>query len=206
MSSDEKYATKEEVRNFVSLYYTDFDTSKISDIFLRICNSRIDSWIIEHGLRPKNINDRFNLLWAAVTTMALEILCNMGEVTWSTGDVAMQKLNKATYQFQRWQPMFFFAAGSSDPFKGLLPHDTYRMMAYSYVDAYCRDDFFAKYGTPYPIPKVVRDNSSRGYSWNINKAYVKIDDVVSEYQLDKDELDDLEYILYDYDDGFDDGP
>jgi len=201
----EKYATKQEVRDFISMFYSDFNASKISDIFLKICNARIDAWIVEHGLRPSNINDRFNLLWAAVISIALEILCNMGEVQWTTGDIAMQRLNKATYTFQRWQPMFFFATGSSDPFKGLLPHETYRMMAYSYVEAYCKDDFFKEYGTPYPIPKVVRDNTSRGYGWNLSKEYIDIDDTLSEYFLDKSDLDDLDYILYEYDDGFDDG-
>ena len=137
--SVEKYATKVEVRDFISLYYPDFDQSKVSDTFLKICNARIDAWIIEHGLRPSNSpTDRFNLLWAAVITIGLELLCNMGEVTWTTGDVALQRLNKVTYGYQRWQPMFFFASGSSDPFTGLLPHETYRMMAYAYVDMYCR--------------------------------------------------------------------
>lgn len=176
-----KYATKEDIVFFVQLFNEDFDGDLITNTFLKMCNAKIDAWIIEHGKRPKNINDRFNLLWSAVICIALEILCTTGQMSWSTGDVALQKLNRATYAFQRWQPMFFFATGASDPFKGLLPHETYRMMAYAYVESYCRDDFFAQYGTPYPIPRVSKDNTSRGWNWNLDTDYVKIDDAVSKY-------------------------
>lgn len=177
----EKYASKEDIIFFVKLFNSDFDDSKVDDRLLKISNAKIDAWIIEHGKRPQNITDRFNLLWSATICICLELLCYTGELSWSTGDVALQKLNRATYAYQRWQPMFFFATGASDPFKGLLPHETYRMMAYAYVESYCRDDFFVQYGTPYPIPRVSKDNTSRGWNWNLDTAYSKIDDVVSKF-------------------------
>lgn len=177
----EKYATKEDVIFFIQIFDEDFDDSIITNTFLKMANSKVDGWIIEHGKRPQNISDRFNLLWSATICVCLELLCSFGKIQWSTGDVALQKLNRATYAFQRWQPMFFFATGASDPFKGLLPHESYRMMAYAYVDAYCRDDFFAQYGTPYPIPRVSKDNTSRGWNWNLDTDYISADDAVSKY-------------------------
>jgi len=191
--SVEKYATKDDIIFFVQMFNEDFEPEKVDDRLLKISNARVDAWIIEHGMRPQNITDRFNLLWSAVVCFALEFLCYTGDLQWSTGDVALQRLNRVTYQFQRWQPMFFFATGSSDPFKGLLPHETYRMMAYAYVEAYCRDDFFAEYGTPYPIPRVVRDDTSRGFVCNLKSTFSKAHDKLSRYglYLSDDELEEI---------------
>ena len=194
----EKYATKDDIIFFVRMFDTEFNEEKIDDRFLKIANARVDAWIIEKGLQPKNTNisDSFNLLWSACICFALELLCYTGVVQWSTGDVALQRLNRVTYQFQRWQPMFFFASGSSDPFKGLLPHETYRMMAYAYVEAYCRKDFFNKNGSVYPIPKVSFDNTTRGYRWNADNSSRIVDDFDSKYGVSG-------YTQYEF---YDDGP
>lgn len=177
--SVEKYASKDDIVFFVRLFNSKFDEDKVDDRFLKIVNAKIDAWIVEHGVNPRNNPDRLNLLWSAVVCMSLEWLCYTGDLSWSTGDVALQKLNKVTYGFQRWQPMFFFATGASDPFKGLLPHETYRMMSYAYVEAYCRDDFFKEYGTVYPIPRVSRDITSRGWGHNTPYELVEAADVAS---------------------------
>ncbi len=179
MSSIERYATKEDIVYFVKLFNPNFDGDKIQNTFLKIINAKIDQWIIEHSVNPRNRPDKLNMLWAAVITMALEWLCYTGDLMWSTGDVAIQTLNKVTYGFQRWQPMFFFATGASDSFKGLLPHETYRMMAYSYVDAFCRDDFFRNHDTVYPIPRISRDNTTRGWNWNIEVENMETADLES---------------------------
>lgn len=164
----EKYATAADIVYFVRMFNPDFDEDKVGDRLLKITNAKIDGWIVEHGVNPRVKTDKLNLLWAASICFALEMLCYTGDLAWSTGDVALQKLNKVTYGFQRWQPMFFFATGASDPFKGLLPHETYRMMAYAYVESFCRDDFFLQYGTIYPIPRISRDNTTRGWNWNVD--------------------------------------
>jgi len=194
----EKYATKEDISYFVKLHDEDFDESIITDTFMKMIEARIDQMIIDHKKRPVNIRDRFNLLWSATVCIALEILCNLGKLTWSTGDVALQKLNRVTYGFQRWQPMFFFAQGSAEPFYQLLPHDTYRMMAYAYVKAYCRDDFFVQYGSPTPIPKVVRDDTSRGFGWNLDDAFIDLSDINSSVGQTDLDVEDGEWAHYQY--------
>ena len=178
----EKYATIEDVIYFVQLYDEGFDTTKVNDTFMKICNARIDAWIVENGKRvTNNMTDPLNLLWSAVICFAIEYFTYTGAMAYSSGDLALTKLNRATYQFQRWQPMFFFATGASDPFKGLLPHESNRMMAYAFVDAYCRDDFFRQYGSPYPIPKITRDDTDRGWSWNLHDQYKRIANYQSKY-------------------------
>lgn len=178
----EKYATKEDVRYFLQLYDDGFDINQVSNTFLKICNARIDAWIVENGKRvTNNMRDPLNLLWSAVICFAVEYFSYTGALSISSGDLALERLNKATYQYQRWQPMFFFATGASDPFKGLLPHESNRMMAYAFVDAYCRDDFFREYGTPYPIPGITRDDTYRGWTWNLHDQYKRIANIQSKY-------------------------
>ena len=130
-----KYAEIEDVTYFVNLFDFDFDGNELTDRFMKMVEARIDQMIISNRVRPVNITDRFNLLWCAAVCMALEILCYLGKLKWTTGDVALERLNKVTYAYQRWQPMFFFAQGAAEPFYQLLPHDTYRMMGYAYVRA-----------------------------------------------------------------------
>jgi len=171
----EKYATMEDVKYFLQLYDEDFDTTKVTSTFMKIANARIDAWIVENGKQvTNNMRDPLNLLWAAVICFSVEYFTYTGAFAFTSGDIALERLNKATYQYQRWQPMFFFATGASDPFKGLLPHESNRMMAYAFVDAYCRDDFFRNYGTPYPIPGITRDDTYRGWSWNLKDQYKRV--------------------------------
>ena len=179
MSTVEKYASKEDIVYFVRLFNTEFDDDVVDDRLLKMVNAKIDGWIIEKSVNPRNKSDQMNLLWSAVICFALEMLCYTGHLDWKTGDIALQRLNRVTYGYQRWQPMFFFATGASDPFKGLLPHETYRMMAYAYVDAFCRDDFFRAFGSVYPIPRISRDNTSRGWSWNIDETMIELADAES---------------------------
>jgi hypothetical protein len=182
----QKYITKGDIVELVQLFDEDFVEADLKDVIMKLVNSKVDTYLIEHGKRPRNITDRFNLLWSAALVFALELLCSYGKVSWSTGDIMLERLNRTTYAYQRWQPMFFFATGASDPFKGLLPHMTYQMMGYAYVEAYCRDDFFKEYGSPVAMPILTRDETSRGWAWNLDEDYAEEADDESEY-YDSDE-------------------
>jgi len=185
----EKYATKEDIASIVQLFDSTFTAEQIKDTQMKIANSFVDQLIISHGIRPNNIKDRFNLLWSATICMNLELLCNYGQVSWTTGDIALEKLNRVTYQYQRWQPMFFFAQGAAKTFKGLLPHQTYLMMAYAFVEQYCNDDFLKNYGTARPIPIITKDETSRGWGWNNDTDFMEEADDESEVN----DFDDLPY-------------
>lgn len=160
------------------------------EVFLKLMDSFVFSSLVEYGIDVGEYNgsgshddplDRVNLLWAASLCYALEILCMQGIIEWSTGDVALRRLGKATHQYQRWQPMFFFAQGVSDPFMDLLPHRTYLMMSREYLKRYANKNFYDKNGVFYPgIPKVYTDDTSLGYGWNIDTDYIKDEDEISE--------------------------
>lgn len=72
--------------------------------------------------------------------------------------------------------MFFFAQGSAKGFEALLPHDTYRMMAFAYCEAYADKSFFDKYNRVVAIPKMTVDETSRGYRWNTTPEEIKAAD------------------------------
>ena len=179
-------------------HYEELDESDIPDQWLKVASAKIHTWLIEHKVNPTStkITDKLNLLWAAAITFTLELLCYNEVINWSTGDIALHRLNKVTHQYQRWQPMFFFATGSSKGFVGLLPHETYRMMAYAFCEAYSQKKFFDKYERAVPIPKIVIDRTSRGYDWNIDVETIEqADENISASNSTLNDYDDFDYPL-----------
>lgn len=180
-------------------YHEDFQESDIPDQFLKTASAKIHTWLLEHRVNPKStkIPDKLNLLWSASVCFVLELLCYTQIITWSTGDIALHRLNKAVYQYQRWQPMFFFATGSSRGFVGLLPHETYRMMAYAFCTAYSEKKFYDDYQRAVPIPKVVIDRTSRGFDWNIDVETIEMaDENINTGDSSLNDYDDFEYPLF----------
>jgi hypothetical protein len=80
----------------------------------------------------------YKFLQRAAENFGLEWLCMNGKVRWTTGDVQTIMEGNFKVDFQKWMPMFFFAQGDSARFNNLLPHETFRMMATKYVDAFIK--------------------------------------------------------------------
>lgn len=191
--STSKYVTKADVLAWLN--YPDLTASDIPDQVLKTADARIHAYLLRRGFHVKKnkLGDKLNLLWSAALCMCLELLCYNGIVTWTTGDLAMHKLNRTTHTYQRWQPMFFFAQGSAKGFEALLPHETYRMMAFAFCEAYANKHFFDKYNRVVAIPKIVVDDTSRGYRWNLDTDIIEAEDqdITSSDSLinDKDSFD-----------------
>lgn len=62
------------------------------------------------------------------------------------GIVKSEKIGEVEKQYENGMPMFFFAAGASDPFLQLLPHETWRMRGYKYVTQYIGAAYLAETG------------------------------------------------------------
>jgi hypothetical protein len=84
-------------------------------------------------------------LWGAHVCMVLEGLGGRGQIETSSGDISESKVGNVTTQFQRWQPMFFFAKGMAQGFYELLPHKTYLMKAMQMVRAWKAWNFSTLY-------------------------------------------------------------
>jgi len=100
-------------------------------------------------------------LWASHVCLVLESLSMRGQIEQSSGDVAESKIGNVTTQFQRWQPMFFFAKGMAQGFFELLPHLTYQMKAMQLVRAWKSWTFKQTYPGEVPWGTVVGNLDER---------------------------------------------
>lgn len=112
-------------------------------------------------------SDALGFLREAASCFILSLLCKARVITQTTGELLTDQFGDVRYQFQRTQPMFFFAQGSTEAFQRLLPYETFRMMGFEYCKAYKQYyEFYTKRGLKMPKGIVVRDQSSRGNYWN----------------------------------------
>jgi hypothetical protein len=103
-------------------------------------NDRVDSQLSINSFfsTPDAGSTYYKNLQRAAESFGLEELNMMGKIRWSTGDVSSMKEGDFSIEYQKWQPMFFFAQGDSARFNNLLPHETWRMMGMRYIDAFIK--------------------------------------------------------------------
>ena len=83
------------------------------------------------------------------------------------------------HDYQRANPLFFFAQGTSESFMALLPYETFRMYGYAYCDAYVKRAFVERTGYATPQAVITFDKTSRGYGWEIDDDIVDAADAES---------------------------
>jgi hypothetical protein len=167
----EKYTSKADVLQWVNLQDEVRLEAGIPDIIMDEAHGKVDAEIVNKkcfditvGL-PTEVDDNMFLKFAAFS-YALALLCKAGIIGQTSGEIASTKFGEVMYQFQRTNPLFFFATGASEPFMDLLPYETLRMYAYSFIRAYCLFRFYEKYNRKTAQLKFVCDKTSRGYGWN----------------------------------------
>ena len=113
---------------------------------------------------------KYSILQNAAKCYGMEKLNYDGKIRWSTGDVATTVEGPIKIEYQRWQPMFFFAQGDPGRFNSLLPHETWRMTGYRFVDAFVRYYWDAEGATE--TIQIKYDNYARGRgATEINEYY-----------------------------------
>lgn len=179
-----KYLTKNEIIGWVNLQNEKYTVDDIPDDILDKAHVKTDATIVnkncwdkDDGLPTKADDALF--LKMATQCFCLALLCKAGVITQTSGEVLSNRFGDVMYQFQRTNPLFFFATGASEPFMDLLPYETLRMYAYSFIKAYCKYRFYVKTGYKTARSKLVVDQSSRGAYWNI--PYTDHDIADSEY-------------------------
>ncbi len=164
-----KYVSKEYIIQWVHLQRPDLGTGDIPDLIMEEAHAKTESMLIRGRVRTiPTTNDMYNFLKSATTCIAIALLCKAGVLTQTSGEILENRFAEVAYKFQRTNPLFFFARGSSRPFMELLPYETLRMLAYSYIRSYIQWKFKTRTGSHFPKAKVTRDNSSRGAYWNID--------------------------------------
>lgn len=167
----EKYTTKAEVLQWVNLQKPTALEASIPDIIMDEAHAKVDAELVNKkcfdiadGL-PSEVDDN-NFLKFAAFAWSLALLCKAGTIGQTSGEILTNRFGEVMYQFQRTNPMFFFATGASEPFMDLLPYETLRMYGMSFIKAYCQFRFYTKYQRRTPQLKFACDQSSRGYGWN----------------------------------------
>ena len=177
MSYESKYIDKNEIIGWIQIQNPDAEETDIPDDIMNKAHAKVDAELVLK--RCKDIptddsTDTLGFLKMATQCFVLAMLAKAGLITQTSGELLTNKFGDVMYQFQRTNPMFFFATGASEPFMDLLPYETLRMYAISFVKAYVMYAFFEKYGKIAPVPKLARDKTSRGAYWN---EYFEVADV-----------------------------
>jgi len=168
-----KYVTRAEVLEWLKIQDDTFTVDSIPPTLILEAEAKVDAELVNRkcfdidGNLPTT-SDEYNFLKFAAYGFLLSIMCQTGLVGQTTGEIMSNSFGQVRYQYQRTNPLFFFATGTSEPFMELLPYETLRMYAYSFIKAYCLLNFYNKTGNLFPKPKTAIDKSSRGYRWNVS--------------------------------------
>lgn len=184
-----KYTTKSEILQWVNLQKPGALEASIPDMIVDEAHAKVDAEIVNKkcfdiadGL-PSEVDDN-NFLKFAAFAWCLALLCKAGTIGQTSGEILTTRFGEVMYQFQRTNPMFFFATGASEPFMDLLPYETLRMYGMSFIKAYCQFRFYKKYQRRTPQGKFACDKSSRGYGWNRSPSSYDVADAETGETLD----------------------
>lgn len=147
------------------------------------------------------VDDDNHFLKFATMCFILALLCKARVITQSSGDVMRDLFGDVRHEYQKSNPLFFFAQGSSKPFKALLPYETFRMYAYEFVNGYVLRAFYERTGSYMPAPKIFSDNTKGGFNWDDqhNDDFDTVEeDIESQYYLPEDGISDDEDDIEDY--------
>jgi len=175
-----KYVSKADIVAWINIQITAIDASKIPDIVVEMAESKVDATLVGRTVKTlPTKNDDNNFLKFAAFCFALAILCKSRLITQSTGDVLRDRFGEVVHDYQRANPLFFFAQGTSQSFMALLPYETFRMYAYAFCDAYMKYAFKVRTGNYSPEPKFTLDRTSRGYGWEEDTDNIDVEDATS---------------------------
>jgi len=163
----EKYVTKAEILQWANVQRPKLTAAGIPDLIMNKGHRKVDAELVRNAqfVIPTR-SDRFGFLRNAAAGFILALLCKTGIITQTSGEIMSTEFGEVRYQFQKTHPMFFFASGSSKPFQELLPYETLRNYAYSFIRAYLKWRFYKRTGKKFPKAKMARDATSRGAYWN----------------------------------------
>ncbi|MHA1875147.1 MAG: hypothetical protein ACTSUC_01735 [Promethearchaeota archaeon] len=169
------FIEKSDIVAWVQIQLEDFKEADLPDIFLDMATTKVIGELVKR--RVKNlptVDDEFHFLKFGTMCFCLDLLCKSRKITQTSGDLLRDRFGDIIHDYQRANPLFFFAQGTSESFMALLPYETFRMYGYAYCDAYVKRAFYERTGYTAPEIKITYDKTSRGWGWEID------DDIVNE--------------------------
>jgi len=178
------FITKADIVAWVQIQLEDFVEADLPQIFIDMATSKVLGELVKRRVKTlPTVTDDFNFLKFATMCFTLALLCKSRKITQSSGDVLRDRFGDVVHDYQRSNPLFFFAQGTSESFMALLPYETFRMYAYAYCDSYMKRAYYERTGNTLAHGRMAFDRTSHGYGGIID------DDIVQ--QADDESLDDM---------------
>lgn len=174
-----KYVSKADILEWVNIQRPRLAVDDIPDLIMSQGHARVDGFLFRKGIMTApGGNDTNSFLKLAAGCFILSLLCKAKVIATTQGELLREEFRDIQIQYQRTNPLFFFATGASKPFMDLLPYETIRMYAFDYLRAYLRWRFHKRTGKAFPHMKIKFDKSSRGAYWNEDTDYSDVDDAL----------------------------
>ena len=176
------FIEKSDIVVWVQIQLDNFKEENLPDLFLDMAHTKVLGELVKRRVKtlPSEDDDNHFLKYATMC-FCLDLLCKSRVITQTSGDMMRDRFGDIIHDYQRANPLFFFAQGTSESFMALLPYETFRMYGYAYCDAYVKRAFVERTGYATPQAVITFDKTSRGYGWEIDNDIV-------------DEADDTSYV------------
>ena len=173
----DKYVDKAAILEWVNVQRPFISEDDIPNIIMDKAHTKTDTVLMRMciGDTPTE-NDVNNFLKMATASFALAMLCKSKIIAQTSGELLRERFRDIQIDYQRTNPLFFFATGTSKSFMDLLPYETLRMYGYAYLRAYCKKKFYTETGQKQPLGKLAFDKTSRGAYWNEPREYADVAD------------------------------
>jgi len=174
------FIEKSDIVAWIQIQLEDFEEANLPDIFLDMATTKVLGELVKRKVKTlPTENDSNSFLRFATMCFCLDLLCKSRLITQTSGDMMRDRFGDVIHDYQRANPLFFFAQGTSESFMALLPYETFRMYGYAYCDAYVKRSFVERTGYTAGEIVITFDKTSRGYGWNIDPDIVDEADDIS---------------------------
>lgn len=171
------FISKSDIVAWVQLQLEDFIADDLPQIILDMATSKVLGELVKRRVKTLPTEDDSNsFLKFATMSFALELLCKSRKITQSSGDILKDRFGDVRHDYQRSNPLFFFAQGTSESFMALLPYETFRMYGYAYCDSYVKRAYYDRTGYTQPQGSISFDKTSRGFGWEIDEETIELAD------------------------------
>lgn len=129
------FVTKGKILGVMRFFRRNFTIDDISDSLQDLAYKKILGILVRQGYFTITPNDdELGLLEAAELAFYMEFAGMTREIENAMGVLGEESLDGYTKKYENGMPMFFFASGGTEAFLQLLPHETWRMCAFRYVN------------------------------------------------------------------------
>ena len=183
------FIEKSDIVAWVQIQLEDFEEADLPQIIVDMATSKVLAELVKRRVKtlPKK-DDENHFLKFGTMCFALELLCKSRKITQSSGDVLRDRFGDVIHDYQRSNPLFFFAQGTSESFMALLPYETFRMYGYAYCDSYMKRAFYERTGGTLAEGYLIFDKTSRGFGWDIDSDIVDVADDESYDDINSDDF------------------